>query len=259
MKNLLLALVATFMCVALNAQDDQMLVFEFMKVDNGSEMEYWEAENFWEKIHAERVKSGDIIGWDLWSLRPGGTEQGFQYFTVTIYKDGLTMLNDDVMEAAKNAYPDMKEEDLWKNIIKSGKSRDLAERLYVRGQAETDDEFSLQEGSNALLEFMKTDQDSWGDYVKAEKELFQPLHQKFVENGAIGHWSLMQIMFPYGTQMEATHFTVQFFKDNEAFINSWDKKGEVEVDEDTQQKMDEGIKTRDLVMSYYATMIKKVR
>lgn len=251
---------ATLLCFTAISQNNHMLVFEFMKVDNSNEMEYWEAENFWEKIHAERVKSGDIVGWDLLSLRPGGTQQGFQYLTVTIYKDGLSMLNDDKMlDAAKNAYPDMKEEELMRYWQESEKSRELAMRLYVHQQAKTESEFKLEEGATVLMEFMKAKDGSWGEYVKAEKELFLPLHQKYVDNGAIGHWGLMQIMFPYGTLTKATHFTIQFFKDNETFINSWDKKAEIKPDEETKTKMDEALKTRDLTWSYYATIIKKVR
>jgi hypothetical protein len=40
-----------------------------------------------EKIHDQRVKNGNIIGWDLWSLQPGGEDQGYQYLTVQIFTD----------------------------------------------------------------------------------------------------------------------------------------------------------------------------
>ena len=73
------------------AQDKLYLMFEFMKVDNEQESDYMETESFWEKIHEQRVKNGDIIGWDLWSLQPGGENQGFQYLTVNLYDDPVKM------------------------------------------------------------------------------------------------------------------------------------------------------------------------
>ena len=62
-----------------NAQEKPYLVFEFIKVDNEQESDYFETENLWQRLHEACVKNGNIIGWDLWSLRPGGEDQGFQY------------------------------------------------------------------------------------------------------------------------------------------------------------------------------------
>lgn len=75
------------------AQEKSYLLFEFMQVDNEQEEAYSATEKFWEKIHQERVKAGDIIGWDLWSLSPGGEQQGFQYLTVAVYNDPVKMMD----------------------------------------------------------------------------------------------------------------------------------------------------------------------
>ena len=58
-----------------------------MRVDNEQEGTYMDIETFWQKIHEERVKNGDIIGWDLWRLPPGGEAQGYQYLPVNLYDD----------------------------------------------------------------------------------------------------------------------------------------------------------------------------
>ncbi|RAJ25362.1 hypothetical protein LX77_01665, partial [Gelidibacter algens] len=75
------------------AQDKLYLILEFMKVDNEQEAAYMETEAFWQKIQEQRVKNGDILGWDLWSLQPGGEDQGYQYLTVTLYNDPLKMMS----------------------------------------------------------------------------------------------------------------------------------------------------------------------
>ncbi len=59
------------------AQEKVYVIFEFMKVDNDQMFAYSETEGFWENIHKQRVQNGDIIGWDLWSLIPGGEDQGY--------------------------------------------------------------------------------------------------------------------------------------------------------------------------------------
>ena len=88
---------------------------------------------FWAKIHEQRVKNGDIIGWDLWRLQPGGEDQGFQYLTVNLYNDPVKMMSGagDLDAALKAAYPDMSEEDLDKHMSKTAKSRDLSVRIYL--------------------------------------------------------------------------------------------------------------------------------
>ena len=72
MKKTLLIVALILFTISSFAQDKLFLVFEMMKVDNEQEMAYWETENFWEKIHQQRANNGDIIGWDLWQLSPGG-------------------------------------------------------------------------------------------------------------------------------------------------------------------------------------------
>ena len=87
MKKKLLVFAMVLLVSNVFAQDKLYLVFEMMKVDNEQEMAYMETENFWEKIHQQRVQSDEIIGWDLWQLLPGGEDQGYQYMTVTLYNN----------------------------------------------------------------------------------------------------------------------------------------------------------------------------
>ena len=77
MKKLFLLLLLSFFIVEYSpAQEKLYLIFDFMKVDNEQEAGYAETEAFWEKIHQQRSKNGDIIGWDLVALQHGGVETG---------------------------------------------------------------------------------------------------------------------------------------------------------------------------------------
>ena len=88
MKHLTTMAIAIFMALASFAQDasdDLYLIFEFMRVPDEQSSAYLEVEEFWSKLHKERIAAGKIIGWDLWALTPSGSEQGSQYMTVTLY------------------------------------------------------------------------------------------------------------------------------------------------------------------------------
>ena len=127
MKKLMIITALMVFGFTANAQEKLYLVFEFMKVDNEQEAAYSETESFWEKIQEQRVKAGDIIGWDLWSLQPGGEMQGFQYLTVSLYNDPVKMVDGSswshLEDRAKAAYPNMTEADLMAKINGSSKTR----------------------------------------------------------------------------------------------------------------------------------------
>jgi len=139
------------------AQDKLYLIFEFMKVDNEQEQAYSETEAFWEKIQEQLVKNGDILGWDLWSLQPGGENQGYQYLTVSLYNDPVKMMsNAGNFEAAlKAAYPNMSDDQLNEKFNNTAKSRDLAARVYLEQIAVTKDKFDMPLGTVAGINFMK--------------------------------------------------------------------------------------------------------
>ena len=259
MKKLLLLLAIVLLGNTTIAQEKTYLLFEFMKVDNEQERAYWETEAFWEKIHAQRVKNGDIVGWDLWSLQPGGEKQGYQYMTVNVYDDAVKMFSGagDFDAALEAAYPDISDEELDMAMEKTSKSRDLAVRLYLEVVKTTTGNFDMEIGTLAAIDFMKAN--DWSAYEKAEIETFLPMHQAQVDAGAKGDWELIRIMSPSGSDTYASHLTInmytgfaQYFKSNEAM---WDG----ELSEAAAKKIEEGIATRDLKMITLATLIKKVR
>ena len=190
MKKLLIIMALMLVSNTGIAQDKLYLIFEFMKVDNEQEQAYMETEAFWEEIHVQRVKNGDILGWDLWSLQPGGEDQGYQYLTVSIYNDPLKMMkNAGDFEAALNAaYPDMPEDDLTEKFYNTAKSRDLAKRIYLEQIAVTKGDFDMPLGTVAAINLMKVPQENYSIFEQNESELFQPLHQKEVDDGFRANW-----------------------------------------------------------------------
>ena len=245
------------------SQDKLYLVFEYMKVDNEQEGDYWETESFWEKIHEQRVKNGDIIGWDLWALQPGGEDQGFQYLTVTLYNDPIKMFDGsgDLMGAAKKAYPDMTEDAISEKLNKSSKTRDLAVRIYAEEIAVTTGDFKMAMGTIATITMMKVDF-SLGlsaAYEKAEMEVFQPMHQEKVDAGATGSWGLLRFMSPIGSQTYASHMTVSMFKDYTQYFGENMTYDGPTLSDDQIKAIQAGIATRDMKYVYLAKLVKLAR
>lgn len=260
MKKLLIIMALMLVSNTAIAQDKLYLIFEFMKVDNEQEQAYMETEAFWEKIHVERVKNGDILGWDLWSLQPGGEDQGYQYLTVSIYNDPLKMMkNAGDFEAALNAaYPDVPEDDLTEKFYNTAKSRDLAKRIYLEQIAVTKGDFEMPLGTVAAINLMKVSQENYSTFEQNEAELFQPLHQKEVDDGFRANWDLLRYMLPAGSDVYATHITVDMYEDYEQLFSSWGNQGPT-LSEEQMGKIEEALTLRDLKYRYMATLRRKVR
>ncbi len=254
---MLMALVL-LMTLQLSAQEKLYLVFEFMKVDNEQEAAYAETEEFWAKIHEQRIKNGDIIGWDLWSLQPGGEDQHFQYLTVNLYNDPVKMMSGagDFNAAVKAAYPNMSEEDIEKQMTMTAKSRDLAVRIYLEEIDATTGDFAMELGTIAAINMMKVDPENTSKYEKMESEIFKPMHQKDVDNGVRGSWGLLKFLSPYGTDTYATHITVDMYKDYNQYFNPPEVAASKEASGAQLKQINEGVASRNHKFMYLATLRK---
>lgn len=265
MKKYLFIALALFALVPVLAQggpDKLYVIFELMHVDNEQETAYAETENFWEKIHQERVKSGDIIGWDWWQLLPGGEDQNYQYLTVTLFNDPVKMFNGgDFLANAKRAYPGMSEADLLKKLNESAKTRDLAVRIFIEeiAHAVSSEGFQMTPGIVAHLNMMKVPLNGYAAYEKAEKEVFQPRHQAAVDNGHRVYWALGRFMNPIGSATYASHITVDMFKDMAQALSGGGAAPWGDLTEAQQKAVTDGVATRDQKFQYICRLLKVVR
>ena len=243
-----------------NAQEKLYLVFEFMKVDNEQVSAYMDTEALWQKLHEARVKNGDIIGWDLWALSPGGEDQGFQYLTVTLHSDPVKMMEGGgFQEAFDVAFPNITEQE-QKIMDATAKTRDLAVRIYAQEIATTTGSSPAEMvlGTVAQIDMMKVDMGNYGAYEKAEAEVFQPLHQKAVDAGEKISWGLIRFMNPLGSDTYASHMTVNMFKDYKQALNQNINFNEG-ASPATTKLMQEGIAARDMKFVYMAQLIRMAR
>ncbi len=242
-------------------EDPLFLVFEFMKVDNEQESAYAETEAFWEKIHEQRVKNGDCIGWDLWSLQPSGENQEFQYLTVSLFNDPVKMMEGGgFAEAYQAAYPNLSEAERNQKMEATVNSRDLVVRVYLQRVAGISaDDFDMPLGTLAVINFMKAKPGQAQAYEKMEQEVFQPMHQQEIDAGGRAGWGVLRNMLWYGSDIYATHITYDMYKDYDQFFNGADGGDGTPMTEAQQKAVADGMATRDLRMAKHARLIRKVR
>lgn len=259
MRRILFMILIVLITGSSYGQGETFLIFEFMKVDNSQETFYNETEDFWEKIHEQRVASGDIVGWDLWQLLPGGEDQGYQYLTVTVFNDAIKMMRagDGIMESAKMAYPDLSDEEIENRVNLAGGSRDLAVRLYLKVIDQANPNYEMKEGMVAAMDLMKASEGRYEDYEKAESDTFKPYHKSIIDAGEKGDWQFVRVLMPQGSEAYTSHLTVNMFDSWEQYLNSMEFDGGMSPD--LQTRMNDDITLRDLKWTYMATLIKMVR
>ena len=257
--SLVLVLLISFGVKAQEKTSSLYLLFEFMHVEGQHSNDYWDVEDFWSGIHKQRVADKSILGWDLWSLSPSGTQQGSQFLTVTLFSSLQNMLQAinslDVKAYAKKAYPNKSEKELNAMMEKTVKSRDMANQVLLKQIDRTKGEFTMKVGTIATMDIMKQLDES---YEKAESEIFKPWHQDMVNQGKKGSWELLRVILPNGSEAKGSHLTISMYNDVAQLASFMEGTGG-EMDMKTSLAVKEGFKTRDWKGMKIMTLQKMVR
>lgn len=259
MRKLVTIVVLAFFTTIVFGQDEKplYLLFEFMHVDEGQGSNYAATEEFWEKVHVQRVKNGDCIGWDLWRLEPSGQEQGAQFMTVSLYNDPVKMMEGgDFLKAWNAAYPNLTESANNAKMAMTAKSRDLTHRVFLQQIDLTNDDFDMPIGTLAVINFMKAKPGKSAAYEKMESEVFKSYHQSDVESGGRASWGMLRNMLGYATEAYASHITVDMYTGYDQFFNGGSSGPATEAQQKAYQEMNT---LRDLKSVTHGTLIRKVR
>ncbi|WP_321344960.1 hypothetical protein [uncultured Draconibacterium sp.] len=183
-----LMLLSTATLFAQQENDQLYILMEFMSVSDEMDGDYQQVEEFWTKIHQQRIAENDIIGWDLWAMMPNGTEQGSQYFTVTLFTSLAAMLEgipgDKFESYVQNAYPDMSQSDRDAMMEKTVKSRDIAHQVFTTEINSTSGDFDMQIGTLIVFDIMKQQNDN---YEKVEDEILNHGTRRWSTTGRKAH------------------------------------------------------------------------
>ena len=263
MKKLWMLLVCGMLVMgALQAQQTQYMVFDFIKVEKDKLFDYIEFKDLLEKVYRQAFNDKQINGWDFWSLQNGADGGDFQYIMVTYYNDPVKMMNglddESIIQYAKIAYPHLNDDQVRELFRQSLAMRELPMRLYMRVLAATEDNFQFRPGVLASFDLMKAVEGKYADYEKSEIEVFKPIHQKRIENGLMGHWSFLRAALPQGSEAGNTHLTVNLYRDYMQFFNA---QAYEDLSQTAEQRaaVNAGLNSRDQKWIYLATLENVVR
>lgn len=263
-KQLITGFLALLVSLSLIAQEQQYLVFEFIKVEPNRVLDYLEYKDFLAEVHKVSKSEGHIEGWDFWSLQSGSDLEGenFQYVTVTYYQDPVKMMNgndpDQLVDLAIRAFPEMDEDQVRNKIRDAMDMRDLAVRSYMVEVARTSDAFEFKPGMLASFDLMKAVEGKFQDYERAEKEVFLPIHQKKIQADLMENWCFLRTALPTGSEAKSTHLTMNIYANYLQFFNSMEYE-DMEITEAQQQAVEAGLNSRDQKWVYLATLETLVR
>jgi len=214
-KSILIVFVLLFSMHVI-AQDKQYVEFFFGTVKTANVANHIKNEKAtFAKIHADRIKRGEIIGWDLWELvSPGDTKGETTLLYATVYKDGekASLWNKNFNEYSKRAAGGniaeftktvnavIADYTTMNDIVTVVKSSDVANGHY-------DAKGSNDKIKYLVLNDMLVDGYHAGDYEKMEGETFKSYRK---QNDKLQGWGLQKVLNVYG-ENKINYYTVDFY------------------------------------------------
>lgn len=114
----------------------------------------------------------------------------------------------------------------------------------------------------ALVDYMKVPEGGNAAYEAMEKELWKPMHQELVDQGACEGWFLYSIPYPGGTDAEYHYATVRLYSDisqiESPLSNLEELFNKVHPNMDAAEMTEKTLSSRDLVKTYRASNWKSV-
>lgn len=188
-----------------------LALVECMKVMPGNEGNYLEVEkNIWKPLHLERTKQGIIVGWYLYKVWYTGTDDKYNYVTVTLFENPAKMEDPWQNIDPAKILPGV---DLDKAMKETGASREMVSSSLIMSQAGEYPVGGLGNFKYLQLDYMKVEQGKDGEYFDAEIDIWKPVHAAFIEAGSRVGWSLWGRVFPTGAGLDYQYVTVNYMSD----------------------------------------------
>lgn len=216
MKKISLLLILTAFSMQLFAQNKQYVEFFFGTVKSANAESHIQNEKAtFAKIHADRIKRGEIVGWDLWELvSPSDAKGETTYLYATVYNDfdkaGLwnKNFNDYVKRAAgdnnaaftKTVNSVLSDYTSMNDIVTIVKSNDEANGQY-------DEKGVNNKIKYLVLNEMLVDRYRASEYEKMASETLKPNRK---QNTRLQGWGLQKILNVYGED-KINYYTVDFY------------------------------------------------
>ena len=196
MRTIFSILTLSFFCLIFQnrtfAQDENTgyAKVEYMKVKSGMWDKYVACEKAWKLVHEYRVRQGLITGWEFEQvLIPAGTNNEYDFLTVTLYKDWKSLYTEtDWYTAAMKSLPADKREiaekaEDYRDIVKTEiwSAGDLAGNPGAKFRVEN---------------FMRIPEGGWQKWIEMESKFVKPVHEKNIAAGNRAGWLLAFMDLP---------------------------------------------------------------
>ncbi len=207
-KALFLVVLSTLSTSIAYGQADTTLYFSlaYMKATSP---DYVEVElEFWKPIHEARIASGELQSWTLYSVRFGDRTE-YDYVVVNGYR-GLSKVGSafaNVEELARRVHRGT-DVDAWM-------SRTSNARQMVKSELWTQIDMAAggdMHGSDISVAYMSVGPGGGSDYVALERDVWRPMHEERIRQGALNGWGVYQLQMPGGSAYPYNYAAVNVWK-----------------------------------------------
>jgi hypothetical protein len=169
---------------------------DYMKVENGQQYIKME-QDFWKAVHKAQIDNKNIESWAVYGVHyPWGTNREYDFTTATVFSN---------FAALESPYKGIEIEKIHPHITRQefGQRTSSARKLirsdvfYTMERAGTPTSWKYLE-----MQYMKAEPGKGGEYVKAVRELWKPIHEDRVKNGLILGWGIAGLRYPAGANRE---------------------------------------------------------
>jgi hypothetical protein len=194
-----------------------------MKVKPGTWDDYLKLEKAFKKIHAAKKKAGKLDTWGLQQvLSPSGANVDYNYVTYNVYEGDAQFAN---------YYEGQYMPDNWSNLLTPDEFELVMNADEIRTLVKTEvwssvDRVVADDVSSAKISvFNYFDFPATGSHykhVKAETDIWKPIHAARVKDGKMKGWRLMQMQMPFGADMPYQDASVDLYADMTQYLAAWD-------------------------------------
>ena len=193
------------------AQSRAFVTFDYMNVKPANVDEYLNLEGkVWKPVHKEFQNRGIEVSWSLYRVRGAGTQNHYNYVTVSVY-DGLESLDNDQSlfnEIISKVYSNEELDGFW-NRTSEARSHNGQDIFFVYEQALKGNNKELSAfssgkiGQDITVTFMQTL--AGQDAVGLESKWWKPIHKERIKRKVINSWEVLTKRFVALGQTQLDH------------------------------------------------------
>ena len=162
-------------------------VLDYMKVDD--QTEYLELEKIWQKIHEERLKEGEIIGWVVYQVLFKTAEDPYNFVTVSFYNSFSKLHKEIPDDIYKAAYPEKTEME-WNAFFERTENSRKKLSSSIFEQKLSCNKLPDSLGNIYMIHEIQVKPRMGKEYVAHKENIYKPLYEEAIRNNKRTAWSL---------------------------------------------------------------------